>query len=174
MAVEEHPPVALILCGKSPLMAQNFMKELNGPQYEVIHACHTLATAKAEIPALLTHHAISPSSALPTLTASIGRPPISRAPRVPKAIVVGKGFSEAETAELMAAVRGAVPADAAAKVVWLTPDDDKFTGAMKVKAALSGGAKLPHLVAERVRTCLREGGVVPGWEERVEGGVWGF
>lgn len=58
--------------------------------------------------------------------------------------------------------------------MWLVPDDDKFSTMDKAKAVLSAGTMLPGLIAERVRRALREGGLVPGREEGVEGGLWGF
>lgn len=67
-----------------------------------------------------------------------------------------------------------MPADVESRVVWLTPDDGKFSAGMKLKAVVSAGSKLPGIIADRVKDCLREGGVVRGKEQDVEGGVWGF
>jgi len=58
--------------------------------------------------------------------------------------------------------------------VWLVPDDNKFSTMDKMKAIGTGGVMLPGLIAERVRRCLREGGLVQGKEDTVEGGLWGF
>lgn len=84
-------------------------------------------------------------------------------------MVIGKGFSQEEIDEIIAAG----DAVAKGKVAWLTPDDEKFSAYMKAKALVSVGTLLPGVIAERVETCLKERGVVKGVES-VEGGVWGF
>lgn len=41
LAAMNHPPVALVLCGKSPMMARNFIEEINGEEYEsMCILCH--------------------------------------------------------------------------------------------------------------------------------------
>ena len=88
---------------------------------------------------------------------------------MPKAIVIGKGFSQAEMDQVIEAGEAA----AKGKVAWLLPDDDKFTAYMKAKALLTAGTMLPTVIADRVKICLEEHGVKPG-NKYVEVGVWGF
>lgn len=59
-------------------------------------------------------------------------------------------------------------------MLWLKPDDEKITMAMKAKMVLSAGTMIAPMVADRVRQTLKERGVVPGAEGKVEGGVVGF
>lgn len=82
-------------------------------------------------------------------------------------MVVGKGFSDAE----MDALRRI---EGVEKVVWLLPDDAKFSAGMKAKALLTAGTMLPAVIADRVKMCLEEHGLVPGTEEVKGGEVWGF
>lgn len=85
----------------------------------------------------------------------------------PKAIVVGKGFSEEEMDKL----RELVPAG---NVPWLLPDDSKMTWTRIGKAAGTAGLALPGIIAQRVIECMEEHGVVPGSDVKTEGGVWDF
>lgn len=135
----------------------------------VIHACHTLPAAESEIPSLLLSRPVAPASDETFLTNTT-----SKATRVPKAIVIGKGFSDDEVEQLMRSVRKAVPGDVGDKVVWLTPDDAKFSFAQKAKALASAGTLLPRVISDRVKVCLKEGGLVKGKEDSVQGGHWGF
>lgn len=89
---------------------------------------------------------------------------------MPKAVVIGKGFSEEEMDEIVKAGEAANKG----KVAWLLPDDDKFTAYMKAKAILSVGTMLPTVIADRVKICLEEHGVKPGKDESFQPGVWGF
>jgi len=88
--------------------------------------------------------------------------------------VLGKGFSEAEIAELRKTISQTEPKSN--KTVWLVPDDEKFSLGMKVKAMASAGVLLPGMIAERVKASLRdEVGLVKGKDlEKVEGGMFGF
>lgn len=125
-----------------------------------MHVCHSLDAGLREIPALLRGEAITPESEL-------GSNANSDKPTIPKAIVVGKGFSEDEMDELR-------KIEGADKVAWLLPDDEKMTWTRIAKAAGTGGAMLPGIIAERARECLKEHGVVPGSDKSVSGQVWGF
>lgn len=64
--------------------------------------------------------------------------------------------------------------EGADKVPWLVPDDAKMTLMRIAKVAATAGTALPGIVAQRVEACMREHGLVPGKEEKFEGGVWGF
>lgn len=132
---------------------------------QVIHSCHTLQDAKTEIPALLRGESIIPTSDLSTID-----PSNPSTIRIPKAVVIGKGFSQSEMDEIVQAG----DAVAKGKVAWLLPDDEKFTAYMKAKAILSVGTMLPTVIADRVKMCLDEHGIKPGKEESFEAGVWGF
>ena len=135
----------------------------------VIHVCHDAPTALREIPPLLAGESTAPASGLgsratATHTATTTSPPL--------AVVIGKGFSEAEMATLIERC------DAAAnrgdgRAAWLLPDDAKITFAMKARMIGTLGTGLPKMVAERMGACLKEHGVVPGSRE-VKGGVWRF
>lgn len=85
----------------------------------------------------------------------------------PKAIVVGKGFSDEE----MKTLRESIPAGS---VPWLLPDDSKMTWTRIGKAAGTAGMALPGIIAERVIECLEIHGVVPGSDVKTEGGIWDF
>lgn len=82
-------------------------------------------------------------------------------------MIVGKGFSDEE----MDTLRTCQDAD---KVPWLLPDDSKMTWMRVARTAVTAGTALPDIVAERIDVCMKEHGLVPGNEARVEGGVWGF
>ncbi|KAL1311842.1 hypothetical protein AAFC00_001917 [Neodothiora populina] len=155
--------VPLVLCGKSPMMAKSFIAGLDGADYKVIHACHTLETALLEIPALLRGESITPASDLSTVSAT-------NTVSIPKAVVIGKGFSSDEMHEIIRAG----DADAKGRVAWLLPDDDKFTAYMKAKALLSVGTLLPTVIADRVKICLGEHGLRAGSDDVKGGGVWEF
>ncbi|KAJ9622759.1 hypothetical protein H2203_006410 [Taxawa tesnikishii (nom. ined.)] len=160
------PPVPLVLCGKNPSLATSFVDALNNTEYDVIHVCHDLQTAKSEIPALLRGQPVpNPSSHLSKL-------PNKDNPIVPKAVVIGKGFSEEEMDDIIAT--GRREEKEGSGVLWLKPDDEKITMAMKAKMVLSAGTMIAPMVADRVRQTLKERGVVPGAEGKVEGGVVGF
>lgn len=126
----------------------------------VVHVCHSLEAAISEIPPLLRGEPIRPGSKL-------GSNMDSGKIAVPKAIVVGKGFSDEE----METLRDKVPAGS---VPWLLPDDGKMTWTRIGKAAGTGGIALPGIIADRVVECLEEHGLVPGSDVKTDGGVWGF
>ena len=89
---------------------------------------------------------------------------------MPRAIVVGKGFSAAE----LETMRAECEREGLRGVPWLVPDESKMTWGKMAKAVGTGGVALPGIIAERVRVCLSEHGMVPGKEVEVEGAVWGF
>ncbi|KAK5009946.1 hypothetical protein LTR39_004824 [Cryomyces antarcticus] len=152
--------VPVLLCGKSPMLAQGFMSALSST-YDVVHVCHDTSSARREIPALLAGESIQPSSGLGSNANSDSKH------RAPRAIIVGKGFSEDEVETM----RGYEGAD---KVPWLVPDDAKMTWSRIGKVAVTAGTALPGIVADRVDACMKEHGLVPGNESDVKGGVWGF
>lgn len=88
------------------------------------------------------------------------------------AIVIGKGFSENEMQDIISHCKKEA---GQAKTVWLLPDDDKFTTAMKAKAMLSAGTALPGMIAQRAAAALRENGVAAGKSlDGVKVGIHGF
>jgi len=108
----------------------------------VIHVCHSLSTASSEIPILLQGKPLpNPDSPLSTFHPSAAHSNNFSAQQIPKAIVLGKGFSEAEVEELYSTISKQEPERN--KTVWLVPDDDKFSLGMKVKAVASAGTMLP-------------------------------
>jgi len=141
----------------------------------VIHVCHSYETASTEIPLLLQGKPLpNPDSALSTFHPSASHTNNFSAQQIPKAIVLGKGFSNSEVASLHKTISSQEPTGN--KTVWLVPDDDKFSLGMKVKAMASAGVLLPGMIAERVKASLRdEVGLVKGKQlGEVEGGMFGF
>jgi len=152
-------PIPVLLCGKSPTLASSFAKSLL-PNYEVVHICHSLAAGLREIPQVLRGVPVSSES-------DIGSNVESGKSTIPEAVIVGKGFSEEEVNELR-------NAEGVQNVPWLIPDDKKMTWTRIGKAAATGGVALPGIIAERVISCMREHGLVPGHHESVQPGLWGF
>lgn len=56
----------------------------------------------------------------------------------------------------------------------MVPDDAKMTWMRIAKVTATAGTALPGIVAQRVESCMKEHGLVPGKEEKFEAGVWGF
>jgi len=94
-------PVAAVLCGKEPKMAQFMTKNLS-PKIEVVHVCTTLDTALSEIPALLKGETSPPSSGLGTNNGGSVRNDISF-------IVIGGGYSKDDVDAIKAAADGVKP-----------------------------------------------------------------
>ena len=114
----------------------------------VIHTCNDVSTAKSTLPSLL------------------------RSDAGPIAVIIGKGFSDAEMQDIIAHCKHEV---GETKTAWLLPDDDKFTAAMKAKAVFSAGSALPGLIASRAAESLRQNGVVAGKSlNELKGGTYGF
>ncbi|KAF2122168.1 hypothetical protein BDV96DRAFT_594090 [Lophiotrema nucula] len=162
--------IPVMLCGKNPTMASNFSDAMK-PEYDVVHVCHSLEAFKTEIPALVNR--TSPPK--PSSGMGSNNDQAAHDYQVPKAIVVGKGFSEDEIKEMQSieSLKG--------KVVWLLPDTGKFTWGMIGKAVVTGGTALPGVIAERAKKCLESNGMVAGKErdgDDVGGGeeskVWYF
>jgi len=126
----------------------------------VVHVCHDLDSALTEIPALLRGEPVESSSDL------------SSNSQAPKAVVIGKGFTEEEMDRIIKAGKDS-GSEKAASVAWLLPDDEKFTYYQKAKAIASAGTLLPSVIADRVRDCMKEHDIVPG-KESAKGGVFGF
>jgi len=129
----------------------------------VVHVCNNVPDAVHEIPALLRGEPIHPASGLGSNTTLNS----DSKPRVPRAVICGKGFSDDEVATLWRCVGGdALP--------WLLPDDAQMTWTRMAKTAATAGTALPGIIAERVDRCMKAHGLVPGKEGDVGGGVWGF
>lgn len=126
----------------------------------MVHVCHSLEAGKREIPALLRGDTVTSESEL-------GSNVTSGKHVIPKAIVVGKGFSEDEIDDLR-------KSEGVQSVPWLVPDDKNMTWTRIGKAAATGGVALPGIIAQRVSDCMKEHGMVPGSDDKVEPGLWGF
>lgn len=104
-----------------------------------------------------------PSSDLSVKPSSDSKQPL------PRAVVIGKGFSEDEMKEI---VKAGQATEYGKGVAWMLPDDDKFTTYMKAKAIVTAGTGLPAVIADRAVQALKENGVVEGQD--FKGGVYGF
>lgn len=158
-------PIPIALCGKSATMASNFMSSISDKsEYRITHVCHDLDSALSELPALFRGESVQPSSDLSVAPSSESKQPI------PRAVVIGKGFSEDEMKQIVK--RGQEAGGTGSKTAWFLPDDDKFTLAQKARAFATAGISLPTVIAERAIESLRENGVVDGRE--TVGGIYGF
>lgn len=79
---------------------------------------------------------------------------------MPKAVVVGAGFSESELDD-MRAIEGAQ------SLPWLYPDP------LKSAASTLSGPFLMMVIVKRVKGCLKSNGLVEGKEPEAKG-VWSF
>lgn len=120
----------------------------------VVHAIHSTQTGKRELPALLRGDKFSPESDLGS-NAKSGRQ------QVPKAIIVGAGFSREELEEMRSTEGGK-------SVPWLYPDPSKAVWSM-----LRGPFFMSHIV-KRAKNCMGEHGLAAGKEGQVVPDVWGF
>ncbi|ETI28821.1 hypothetical protein G647_01273 [Cladophialophora carrionii CBS 160.54] len=77
-------PIAAILCGREPKMAQAMIKIL-APKIEVVHVCTSRDTAVSEIPALLRGETTAPSSGLGANAEGSARSDVSL-------IIIGGGY----------------------------------------------------------------------------------
>lgn len=126
----------------------------------VVHVCHSLEAGLREIPALMRGEEIKPESEMGS-NATPGQHAF------PKAVVVGKGFSDEEVEKLRTG-------EGAQSIPWLVPDDQKMTWGRIAMAAGTAGTALPGIIADRVIQCMKEHELVPGSDKKVEAGVWGF
>ncbi|GAB7339671.1 hypothetical protein MBLNU457_6252t1 [Dothideomycetes sp. NU457] len=156
--------VPIALCGKSAVMATTFSTSMSSKSsYKITHVCHDLPSALNELPALFRGEVVHPSSDLSVKPSSDSKQPL------PRAVVIGKGFSEDEMKEI---VRAGQATEYGKGVAWMLPDDDKFTAYMKAKAIVTAGTGLPAVIADRAVQALKENGVVEGQD--FKGGVYGF
>lgn len=120
----------------------------------VIHHFSSTASVHRELPALLKGTKVAPES-------DVGSNSESGA-AVPRAVVVGAGFSEAELDDMRKIEGGN-------QVPWLYPDP------VKSAASMVTGPFLMTVIVKRVKACLKANGVVEGSEAREEErGVWSF
>ncbi|KAK3066207.1 hypothetical protein LTR53_017539 [Teratosphaeriaceae sp. CCFEE 6253] len=138
-------------------MAGSFAKSML-PEYEVVHHFPSTAAARKELPPLLRGEPFTPESDV----GADAHQSDSR-PRIPRAIMVGAGFSEAELDD-MRAIEGGM------SVPWLYPDP------LKSAVSTLSGPFLMTVICKRVKACLKANGVVEGREgedgEKV--GIWSF
>ncbi|KAK0946425.1 hypothetical protein LTR29_002187 [Friedmanniomyces endolithicus] len=134
-------------------MAGSFAKSML-PEYEVIHHFPSTSAAQTELPLLLRGSLLTPRS-------SVGTNSHASQPQIPRAIMVGAGFSEIELDEMR-------KIDGAESVPWLYPDP------LKSAASALSGQFLMMVIVRRVKGCLRANGVVEGEEREGKGGVWKF
>ncbi|KAK3659464.1 hypothetical protein LTR56_001354 [Elasticomyces elasticus] len=154
-------PVPIALCGKSSGMASSFAQSML-PEYEgifdhiferrrrvqrglsaytlpVVHHFQSTAAAHKELPPLLQGEAFTPQS-------DVGTDATSDKPRIPRAIMVGAGFSRSELAEMQ-----------------------EIEDPLKSAASTLSGPFLMTVIAKRVKSCLRSNGVVEGQETDSKG-----
>ncbi|KAK4952443.1 hypothetical protein LTR10_009249 [Elasticomyces elasticus] len=164
-------PVPIALCGKSSGMASSFAQSML-PEYEgifdhiferrrrvqrglsaytlpVVHHFQSTAAAHKELPPLLRGEAFTPQS-------DVGTDATSDKPRIPRAVMVGAGFSRSELAEMQ-------EIEGAQNVPWLYPDP------LKSAASTLSGPFLMTVIAKRVKSCLKSNGVVEGQETDSKG-----
>ncbi|KAK3630921.1 hypothetical protein LTR56_017194 [Elasticomyces elasticus] len=141
-------PVPIALCGKSSGMASSFAQSML-PEYEVVHHFQSTTAAHKELPPLLRGEAFTPQS-------DVGTDATSDKPRIPRAIMVGAGFSRSELAEMQ-------KIEGAQNVPWLYPDP------LKSAASTLSGPFLMTVIVKRVKSCLKSNGVVEGQETDSKG-----
>ncbi|KAK5124282.1 hypothetical protein LTR85_001985 [Meristemomyces frigidus] len=145
-------PVPVALCGKSSTMASSFSKALL-PEYEIVHHFESTDAVHKELPMLLRGEKIKPSS-------GGGSNAESDETKIPKAVVVGAGFSESELDE-MRKIEGAQ------SLPWLYPDP------LKSAASMLSGPFLMTVIVKRAKGCLKSNGLVEGKEPEAKG-IWSF
>jgi hypothetical protein len=122
----------------------------------VVHHFQSTESARKELPPLLRGEAFTPES-------DVGTDAKSDKPRIPRAIMVGAGFSESELDD-MRKIEGA------RNVPWLYPDP------LKSAASTLSGPFLMTVIVKRVKSCLKSNGVVEGNEDNDASkvGIWSF
>ncbi|KAK0875995.1 hypothetical protein LTR87_010148 [Friedmanniomyces endolithicus] len=120
-------------------MAGSFAKSML-PEYEVVHHFPSTSAAHAELLPLLRGEPFTPHS-------SVGTDSHTDKPRIPRAIMVGAGFSESELDE-MRKIEGAE------SIPWQYPDP------LKSAASALSGPFLMMVIVRRVKGCLRANGVL--------------
>ena len=163
-------PIPIALCGKSSSMAQSFASSML-PEYEskhstpksngaptdrqtVTHHFQSTSAVHQELPPLLSGSTIRPSS-------GVGSNAESDEVKIPRAIVVGAGFSRSELDE-MRQIEGAQD------LPWLYPDP------LKSAASMLSGPFLMSVIVKRAKSCLKSNGLEDSKESTTEPGVWGF
>ncbi|EMC94947.1 hypothetical protein BAUCODRAFT_25094 [Baudoinia panamericana UAMH 10762] len=146
-------PIPIALCGKSSSMATSFSDSMM-PEYKVVHHFQSTGAVHKELPLLMSGKPFTPES-------DVGYESDAEKRRIPRAVMVGAGFSEAEL-EDMRKVEGAE------KLPWLFPD------ALKTAASTLSGPFLMDVIVRRVKGCLRYNGLEEGKEGDIKGGVWKF
>jgi len=121
----------------------------------VVHHFQSISAARKELPPLLRGEAFTPES-------DVGTDAQSDKPKIPRAIMVGAGFSESELDD-MRKIEGAQG------VPWLYPDP------LKSAASTLSGPFLMTVIVKRVKSCLKSNGVVEGQEnDASKVGIWSF
>ncbi|KAH9840476.1 allantoate permease [Teratosphaeria destructans] len=124
-------------------MATSFTENLL-PEYDIVHHFDSVASARQELPSLLRGEAVKPQS-------GVGSNFHASQPCIPKAIVVGAGFSEDEVGELR-------KIEGANTLPWLYPDTVRSVGSILT------GPFLLDSIASRVKSCLQANGIVEDQE----------
>jgi len=126
-------PVAAILCGRQPKMAEVMVKNL-APKIEVVHVCTTQETALSEIPALLKGETVTAASGLGTNSEGSARADIAL-------IIIGGGYSN----DNVQAIK--VLADAVKPLPILWADIGKTSGT---------GPPTPETIRNRIVECIEK------------------
>ena len=119
----------------------------------VVHHFPSADAARKELPPLFRGENVKPSS-------GVGSNVDSEDCKVPRAVVVGAGFSRDELDE-MRTIEGAD------SVPWLYPDPIKSAGSILT------GPFLMTVIVKRAKSCLQTNGVAEG-KEPGDMGVWPF
>ncbi|KAK4550391.1 hypothetical protein LTR36_003358 [Oleoguttula mirabilis] len=147
-------PVPIALCGKSSSMAGSFVDSML-PEYEIVHHFQDTAAVHKDLPPLLRGERATPSSNAGS-NSNADQPT-----KIPKAVVVGAGFSEAELDEMRTT-------EGAQSLPWLYPDP------LKSAASMLTGPFLMKVIVKRVKGCLKANGLVEGQEAPEAKGIWSF
>jgi hypothetical protein len=123
----------------------------------VAHVFHTPLAVQNELPFLLKGQDIQPSSGL-------GSNANTSKPVVPKAIIVGAGFSRKELDEMRLL-------EGSKDVPWLYPAASKM--AQTGLGALVGKDFMTSII-ERAKATMKKNGLVEGEEREVKPDVWEF
>ena len=160
--------IPIALCGKDPATCDGFLRgmlpEYDGKpidaavlnniltQWIVVHVCHNAETAMSELPKLFVDSSIKPASGKGS---NVGRDES----KVPKVIVVGGGFTEAEFEEMRSfKILREVP--------WMYPPAST--------RARGKGPPPSKLVVAQVRKSLADNGMSSGRIGLIEPGVWPY
>ncbi|KIX06996.1 uncharacterized protein Z518_04972 [Rhinocladiella mackenziei CBS 650.93] len=139
-------PIAAVLCGKQPPLAQFMIKNL-AQKIELVMVCTSVDSAVSEIPALLKGESVTPSSGLGSNAEGAGRSDVSL-------IIVGGGYSPAD----LEAIRSAV--DAVKPLAFFVADTSKSPPG-------ATGPPPPDVIKKRIMDCIEgqekgEGEFAPG------------